>query len=314
MNWDLESIAIAFAYPWLLWLLLVPIGIVAWMVTGPQQQVAMPFDHGKQSLGRWWERTLFFAALLPPLLLAVAILIAAAPLQTTKPTSERQLTNIQFVLDVSGSMTSEFGAQGTRYDAAMDSIKDFTSRREGDAFGLTIFGNEVLEWTPLTKDTSAIANSTPFLRPEFLPHQLGGTEIGKAVSFCRERLAERGDGDRLLILLSDGESADLEGSRAKQIGVELAASNVVLYAVHIGDEQPPADLNDLCLPSGGKVFAAADPVALTTVFGHIDKMQSIKLKPSAQQQVYHYFPFTVVGLSLLGLAVCTSFGLRYTPW
>ena len=77
--------------------------------------------------------------LLPILLLAIAILLLAGPRRFEQPRSEREMTNILFCLDVSGSMTAPFGA-GSRYDAAMTSLNDFISFRKGDAFGLTVFG------------------------------------------------------------------------------------------------------------------------------------------------------------------------------
>jgi Ca-activated chloride channel homolog len=172
-----------FGHPGVLWLLVIPVLLIAHEIAGRKHHVALPFDHGDQSTGRWLGRLTTAASLLPSLILGVAIVFLAAPLISANPQQTRQLTNIDFVLDVSGSMNESFG-NGTRYDAAMSAINDFTSRRKGDAFGLTIFGNEVLEWTPLTQDTSAIRNATPFLRPETLPSQLGGTEIGKAVIFC----------------------------------------------------------------------------------------------------------------------------------
>ena len=73
----------------------------------------------------------------------MAILIYCRPLRQAEPKQERSLTNIELVLDVSGSMTSPFG-NGSRYDASIAAMNEFTSRRKGDAFGLAIFGNEVL--------------------------------------------------------------------------------------------------------------------------------------------------------------------------
>ncbi len=302
-----------FGHPELLWLLAIPVMLIVYEVAGPKHHISLPFDHGDQSAGHWLSRLTTAASLLPALLLAVAILLLAAPLIMAKPRQTRQLTNIDFVLDVSSSMTRAFG-DATRYDAAMLAISSFTSRRQGDAFGLTIFGNEVLEWTPLTQDTSAIRNATPFLRPETLPRQLRGTEIGKAIEFCSAKLARRGEGSRLLILLSDGRSADLRGMRAAEIGQELAADQVVLYAIHIGGTVAPADLYALTGPTGGQVFAAADPAALSRIFAHVDQMQPIQLKPSEPHQVVHYRPFAVAGLVLLGLQLVVSFGLRYSPW
>jgi len=304
---------VTFAHPTLLLLLAIPVMLIVNEIVGRKHHISLPFDYGEQSAGHWLARLTTAASLLPAFLLAVAIMLLATPLITAKPQQTRQLTNIEFVLDVSGSMTSPFG-DATRYDAAMLAIANFTSRRQGDAFGLTIFGNEVLEWTPLTQDTSAIRSATPFLRPETLPSQLGGTEIGKAIKFCHKRFAQRGEGSRLLILLSDGESADLGGIRDDEIGQGLAVDEVVLYAIHIGDHVAPADLYGLTGPTGGQVFAAADPAALGRVFAHIDQMQPIKLKPSESRQVFYYRPFAIVGSALLCLQMAVAFGFRYSPW
>jgi Ca-activated chloride channel family protein len=79
---------------------------------------------------------------------------------------------VQFVLDLSGSMKAPFGTQPTdgavrrRIDAALDAIDRFVHHREGDAFGLTIYGTEFLHWLPLTPNTTAIANARPFLEPD----------------------------------------------------------------------------------------------------------------------------------------------------
>jgi Ca-activated chloride channel family protein len=302
-----------FGHPEWLLLLAVPVLLAAWELTRRYPRVALPFDHGSQRPGRWLGRFVSLAGLLPAALLAVAILIFCRPLKPGQPRQERKLTNIEFVLDVSGSMESQFG-EGSRYDAAMAAIEDFTSRRKGDAFGLTIFGNEVLRWTPLTKDLSAIRHATPFLRPELLPRHFGGTEIGKALRFCGQTLPERGEGDRMIILLSDGRSADLGGPRARQIGAELAEDLIVLYAIHIGGGPAPGDLYELSRPTKGQVFAADNPDALATVFGHIDRMQPVKLEPAAPQQVDAFGPFAVAGLVVLGLLQTALFGLRYTPW
>ncbi|MEN6449105.1 MAG: vWA domain-containing protein [Thermoguttaceae bacterium] len=302
-----------FGHPlWLLWLA-VPVVFAVWEATRRRPGIAMPFDYGQEPSGRGLERLLRVAGLLPALLLAVAIVIYCRPLRLAAPKQQRQMTNIEFLLDVSGSMTSRFG-EGSRYDASMAALAEFTARRKGDAFGLTIFGNEVLRWTPLTKDLAALKNATPFLRPEILPPHFGGTEIGKALRFCRESLPERGEGDRAIILLSDGCSADLGPDVSRQIGGELADNRIVLYAIHIGDDAVPNDLYELCRPTGGQVFVAATPATMAAVFDHIDHMQPAKLKPGAPQPVDYFRPFALVGLIGLGFYQLSLFGLRYTPW
>ncbi len=302
-----------FGRPMALLLLAVPVLLVLWETLRQHPAMTLPFDHGHQGSGRWLGRLVLAANLLPALLLIVAILIYCRPLRQAEPKQERNLTNIELVLDVSGSMTSPFG-NGSRYDASIAAMNEFTSRRKGDAFGLAIFGNEVLQWAPLTKDLSAIRSAAPFLRPESLPGQFNGTEIGKAMRYCLNLLRDRGEGDRLIILLTDGESADLGPAVSRKIGGELAAAGIVLYAIHIGDGQTPSDLYDLARPCGGVVFPAADPAALATVFDHIDHMQQVKLRPAAPQRVDLFWPLAVAGLAGLGLYAGSLWGVRYTPW
>ena len=302
-----------FGRPEFLWLLVVPALLAIWFLRLRAHSVVMPFDNSSARRGGWIAKFAVAAQLLPALLLAVAILILSRPIQSAMPKQERELSNIEIVLDVSGSMVSNYG-DGSRYDAAMKAINGFTKLRKGDAFGLTIFGNEVLRWTPLTKDTAAIRSATPFLRPELLPYQFGGTEIGKALRFTSKTLTKRGDGDRMIILVSDGESADLGSAVSRQLGAQLAASKITLYAIHIGDGSAPNDLRELARPTGGKVFAAENPKSLSAVFAHIDRMQVVKMKPAAAQPVDAFGPFAAAGLGFGGLFLLALFGLRFTPW
>jgi Ca-activated chloride channel homolog len=302
-----------FGRPAGLLLLAIPLLMVLWESLRKHPHMALPFDHGHQSSGRWLARLVFAGNMLPPFLLAVAILIFCRPLRQEAPKQERSMTNIELVLDVSRSMTSTFG-KGSRYDASIAAMNEFTSRRKGDAFGLAIFGDEVLQWAPLTKDLSALQSAAPFLRPESLPGQFGGTEIGKAVRYCLKLLRDRGDGDKLIILLTDGESQDLGTAISRKVGSELAAAGVVLHAIHIGDAQTPNDLYELTRPCGGMTFPCADPAALATIFDHIDHMQPVKLRPTAAHHVDMFWPLALAGLIGLGLYSASLWGLRYTPW
>src|SRR5277367_4100664 len=106
-----------FGHPMALLLLAIPVLLIVWEIVRKHPHMPLPFDHGQQSGGRWLGRLVFSANLLLPLLLAVAILIYCRPLRQDTPKQERVMTNIELVLDVSGSMTSPFG-KGSRYDAS----------------------------------------------------------------------------------------------------------------------------------------------------------------------------------------------------
>ena len=171
---------IPFRHPWVLLALLVPIGLLLFIWAGKGRRVILPFDHTNERRGRALSGTLRVAESFPAITLALVVGILAGPQRWDEPQAKKVLTNIEFCVDVSGSMTASFGA-GNRYDASMVAINEFLDYREGDAFGLTFFGNSVLHWVPLTTDVSAVRCAPPFMRPSKIPYWFGGTEIGKAL-------------------------------------------------------------------------------------------------------------------------------------
>lgn len=303
----------SFARPLLLLLLVLPVLLCIWEWQRRGHPLVLPLDHAKARGGKWLRRIVTSLQFVPHLLLAVAILVLAGPRRLGVPKSERQLTNIQFVLDVSGSMQAKFG-DGTRYDGAMEAIKKFTTYRKGDAFGLTIFGGEVLHWVPLTKDLSAIRMATPFVKPNLMPRFFNGTMIGKALRECKKILETRAEGERMIVLVSDGESADLSGGADQEIASELRAAGITVYLIHAADTAAPEQIYTIASATGGKVFEAHDTAGLEEVFQRIDQMQPAKLKPSAADYADHFWPLALAGIVLAGLQVGAAFGLRYTPW
>jgi Ca-activated chloride channel homolog len=303
----------SFAHPLVLLLLVLPVLLCVWAWTRRAPDVVLPFDHAPVRRGKYLGRFLATMNLLPAALLAVAILVLAGPQRLSSADREKELTNIQFVLDVSGSMTSKFG-DGSRYDAAMGAIHQFIDYRKGDAFGLTIFGNEVLHWVPITKDTSAIKLATPFLRPERMPDYFGGTQIGKALSECQKLLASRPEGDRMIILVTDGMSGDMYGGSALELASSMRKDKITVYIIGCMEGAMPDEIHTVANITGGEVFTGADPASLATVFKRIDKMQAARLKPPSRDFADFFMPVAVVGFGLAGLHLLSLFGMRYTPW
>ena len=303
----------SFSHPWVLLLLVVPVLFGYWVWTRRGRRLTLPFDHGLPGTGRVIRTVLQIGESLPGLGLGVAVLLLAGPQQLAAPKLRRALTNIEFCLDVSGSMTAPFG-DGDRYDAAMKAINDFLSYREGDAFGLTFFGNQVLHWVPLTTDPSAFKCATPFMGPKLRIPGFGGTEIGKALLACRDVLVTREEGDRMIILVSDGVSADLGGQRDQEVVRKMREDGITVYAIHIGGSAVPAPIVTITAATGGEVFNPGDPTALDTVFKRIDEMEKTRLEKGSAEYVDHFEPYCLVGLALLGLYLLFQLGLRHTPW
>ncbi len=308
-----EAQWMVFAYPWVLFLEVVPALLLMGVWRRQPGRVVLPFDHSRAESHRGQALLIHLAMSLPPLLLAVAIAMLAVPLKFGLPKTRRALTNIQFCVDVSGSMTSRFGS-GTRYDASMEAIEKFVNFREGDAFGLTFFGNRYLHWVPLTSDPSAFKYAAPFMSPQRAPPGFGGTEIGKALLACRDQLLTREEGDRMIILISDGQSADLGGSRDQQIAKELSAAGITLFAVHIGEGPIPGEVASIAVMTGGEAFKPEDDAALARVFERIDAMKQTRVVQIRGEKIDDFRFYCWTGLVLCGLLVVSSFGLRYTPW
>ncbi|MAT15383.1 MAG: aerotolerance regulator BatA [Planctomyces sp.] len=304
-----------FSHPWVLILLILPIVLMIWTWRSKGTRVCMPFDHGIQTRGRGLGFVMKLALSIPAAILFVVVLILAVPQQLSAPKTKRVLTNIEFCVDVSGSMSASFG-EGTRYDASMAAIDKFLTYREGDAFGLTFFGNEVLHWVPLTTDVSAIRCAPPFMDPTSPghPHWLGGTAIGKALRACHETLMSREEGDRMIVLVSDGYSFDLGNGQELEIADQLKKDGIVVYAIHIAESEVPGPIVNIAGLTNGEIFEPEDPEALVTVFEHIDKMQETRLERTAAESMDNFYPYSLAGLVLLGTGTMSLFGLRYTPW
>ena len=300
---------------WLvLFLLFLPASILVWVWLYRGNVVAMPWDHGPTRKGRGWQFLINVMRSLPALLLAIAIILLAGPRGYGVPKEKRRLTNIEFCLDLSGSMTAKFG-EGSRYDAAMEAINQFIAYRDNDAFGLTIFSDISNQWIPLTTDRSAFRCAIPFLNPNLqLPGFGGGTMIGLGLRECLAVLDQHDTGDRMIILVSDGQSADLDGGQDEIIGHELQDSNIVMYGIHIGDGNVPPEVAAIATITGGDTFPVGDEQGLANVFRQIDAMQVAELERSYAELLDDFWPIVIGGASLLSLLVLSLFGLRFTPW
>jgi Ca-activated chloride channel family protein len=308
----METLALFRSPEWLM-LLVLPAALLAWIWRRRGASIVLPFDNATHTRSTRWAFLVRLAESLPAVLAALAIVLLAGPQRWGVPSSKRALTNIQFCVDVSGSMLARFG-DGDRYDAAMAAIDEFLDLRKGDAFGLTFFGNSVLHWVPLTNDASALRCSPPFMRPEKIPNWFGGTEIGKALTACRKELVERDEGDRMIILISDGQSFDLYGGRDEQIAAELKRDGIVVNAVHIADGGIPDEVVRIAALTGGEAFKPEDTESLKRVFAEIDAMQRVKMEKTRAESIDDFEPAALLGLAVLALFGLSLLGVRCTPW
>lgn len=320
-----------FLYPKLLGLLALPVILAFWEWVRRGRPIALPFDHGRQRRGLLLRFLVLCANCLPAALLALAILFLAHPITFTPPAVERKLTNVQFVLDTSGSMAEPHGSQANgrhrRFDSAMEAIEQFVNYRQGDAFGLTIFSRNFIHWIPLTQDTQSIPLARPFIQPDNprldppsmgrhgLPDALWGiTYIGKALYGAADLLAERPTGDRMMILMTDGESDDIVPPLDQPIIERLREARITVFAIIMTDEKMQPSLVGIARATGGEAYNAVNGEALLNVFQHIDEMKKVVVLQKQPQVVDFYDPFFVPAAGVLLAGLLASFGLRFTPW
>ena len=303
-----------FANPTYLIALLIPVALVIYTWRTHTRALSLPFDHQNTPHSKSLGFILNIVNSLPALILTIAILILAGPRSFERPKAERELTNIQFCLDVSGSMTASFG-DDDRYGVAMGALNKFLTYRKGDAFSLLVFGDDNLRWVPLTTDVSSFSCATPFLHPNKLPNWFrGGTAIGRALKQSEKFLLHAEEGERIIILISDGESYDLYNGVDEKVAASLKENNITLYAVHIGGGSVPDPVSLIATSTGGVTFTAGDPNALTEIFAKIDTMQKATFKRLTPDPVDNFKPYIIAALSLITLLTLSLFKLRYTPF
>ena len=309
-----------FAYPKLIILLVIPVTLVFWGWVRGGQSLVLPFDHVNRRRGWFLGMLIRSADCLPAALLALAVILLARPLTHSPPKTERKLSNIQIVLDASGSMREPYGPQEgerryRRTDGALDAIDRFLTAREGDAFGLTIFSRNFIHWVPLTQDTSAIRLARPFIEPDVFPDEIwGGTFVAKALDGAIAPLSQHPQGDRMIILLTDGESEDTRRGAEREVIAKLRQYDVVVFAVSLNDRGIEPAVANIAHQTGGQTFTAVTPQALHVVFDRIDRMQKVEIRSEKPQVIDFFDPFLAPALALLGLQLLASLGLRFTPW
>ncbi len=303
----------SFDRPDLLWLLMLPAIALAIAIRRPGLRVVLPVDHGRMGLPRWLARLIGALQTLPALMLALAILVLAGPRTLERIGGSRLLTNIEVCLDLSGSMKFPFGER-RRFDAAIDALARFTQRRAGDAFGLTVFSEHVVHWLPLTDHLDAIQRAAPFLDPDKIGAFSRGTYIKKALTAARERLVERHTGDRVIVLISDGEPSDFDEGDSTLIAAALAEAGIVTMVVHVAPGPVPDVMVEIAETTGGIALAADNEAKLQQVFARFDRMRPVRYGAPRYRPVAHYGPIAAAGLVLGLLYLCSLLGLRYTPW
>jgi Ca-activated chloride channel family protein len=260
---------------------------------------------------------------------ALLVLAAAQPQWVGPPRPvPTQGRDILLSLDLSGSMgTPDFEVGGRavdRFSVVRAVAREFALHREGDRVGLVLFGTRAFLQAPLTPDLPTVAK---LLDESEIGLAGEETALGDAIGLSVKHLRERPDGERVLVLLSDGASnagvldpkraaqlAKQAGVRVYAIGVGTGAQAVAtpfgLRAMGGGAGPDEASLREIAAETGGRYFRAGDTESLISVYREIDALEPVAGDPATVRPVRALFAWPLGGAlafaGLLGLAAAAG--------
>lgn len=242
------------------------------------------------------------------------------------PVSGRDL---MLAVDLSGSMQTPDFVIGDQRVSRLDAIKeiagDFIDRRIGDRIGLILFGTQAYLQTPLTFDRKTVHSMLDEAAIGLAGEQ---TAIGDAIGLAVKRLRELPQGNKVLILLTDGVSntGELTPLKAAQLA---AREGVTIYTIGIGASEmqvpslfgmqsvnPSSDLDEdtlraIARTTGGRYFRARDTEQLNQIYSILDKLQPVDQEKQTfrPRKTLFYWPLAI-SLLLAGLLLLPVAGRR----
>ena len=287
-----------FEYPYLLWLLAVPVLLVArylWVEfkdRRPHLRVSS-LDAWKAGGSTWlaWLRHVPFVLRIAALsLIIVAIARPRSSTQVEKVDTEG--IDIVFAMDVSTSMLAR-DFQPDRLSAAKDIAIEFIAQRPSDRMGIVVFAGESYTQCPLTTDRATLINLMKEVQTDLIED---GTAIGNGLATAVARMKDSDAKSRVIILLTDGvnnmgeidpgmaaEIAKTYGIRVYTIGV--GANGEAPYPVQtpwgIELRNIPVEIDEPLLKgiadaTGGRYFRATDNTKLSEIYAEIGQMEKTR--------------------------------------
>lgn len=311
-----------FASPYLLWLPLLLVPLVAYYVWRTLKGGATIQISSVQGLLRA-PRTVRYYLRHAPFVLRVAALgllvVALARPQDVERLSNTSTEGIDIMLsiDVSGSMLAR-DFKPDRITAAKEVAGSFVADRYGDRIGLVAFAGEAYTQSPLTTDQGTLQTLLSRIRSGLIED---GTAIGNGLATAINRLRESEAKSKVIILLTDG--VNNRGEIAPLTAAEIAkAQGIRVYTIGVGTEgmapypamdmfgqmtfvQQKVEIDEKTLTSiaemtGGKYFRATDKEKLKAIYDEINRMERSKVEVS-EHVTYHelYLGWLLGAIALL---------------
>lgn len=232
-------------------------------------------------------------------------------------------------IDLSSSMLAEDFRPRDRLQVAKETVARFVEGRGGDPIGIVAFAAEAITVAPVTTYRPVVLNALAALEVGLLED---GTAIGEGLAIAVNRLRSLPGRERVVVLMSDGESnrgeidplqaaaaAQAFGIRVFTIGVgstgvarvpvERVEGETVYAELQVGLDE--ALLREIASMTGGLYFRATDPAALRAIYERIDRMVAT---PVEEQRRVLFDEWYLPLLLLAGVALAAEWLLRGSRW
>lgn len=136
-------------------------------------------------------------------------------------------------VDVSRSMEAQ-DLSPDRLSAARRTVERMARRLKGDRFALMTFSGTAHLLCPFTRDQGMFSRYLAEVKVGSLP--VGGTNIAAVLQASLKAFEEGGSGDRVLLILSDGEEHETDAESLGKLASQLQAARVQTFLVTVGSE------------------------------------------------------------------------------
>jgi Ca-activated chloride channel family protein len=284
-----------FASPWLLLLLLVPLGLalLPFLPRTRRQPAALQYSDLRLAAQLGPSLRERGRVILPVLrLVGLALLIIA--LARPQAGSAREIItgegiDIVIVLDISGSMAA-LDFEPNRLGAAKRVINDFIQQRRYDRVGFVIFASEAFSQVPPTLDYKVVQRVLDETQVSWDIGLDSGTAIGLGLANGANMLRDSKADSRVIVLLTDGanNSGQIDPITAAQIAKALDIRVYTIGAARPGpaalpfpdgrveyrdseiDEETLRRIADI---TGGLYFRAEDGEGLQEIYDTINELE-----------------------------------------
>ena len=315
--------SIDFAWPWVLFLLLVLPALAWWYWKSGRRKkgTLMVSTTGWSRKGKTLKVRLQHLPFILRLLTLGCIILALARPQShfDEERVKGEGVDIILTLDVSGSMLAQ-DFTPNRLEAAKSVAIDFVDSRKTDRVGIVIFSGESFTLVPLTTDKNVLKGQIDGIQSGLLED---GTAIGSGLATSADRLRLSTSKSKVVILLTDGENngGQIPPVTAKEIAKNLG---IKVYTIGVGSEGyapiPVQDgsgrvvmqrekvnideklLTQIANETGGKYFRVSDNEGLKDVYKEIDELEKSTIEVSSlRQYTDRFLPLAVAALFFLAL-------------